>query len=122
MGELAAVACFYCDVYLSHRSKRTRSGQMKANAGTIDHIVPQSRLIGGDYPIWDPRWIARNKVDACFSCNNRKGQLWPLQWLIVMPAPGVQRLHDRLLELGCERAEIVEAIALRAVTVALAPV
>lgn len=55
-----------------------------------------------------------NKVEACFACNNRKGGMWPLDWLVVMPAAGVTRLSRRLFELGCPQADINVATAARA--------
>lgn len=112
--------CFYCGVTMATRKKRTHSGRVKPNACTTDHVVPQSRLIGGDYPTGDQRWLALNKVDCCRACNNRKGSMWPLDWMLVMPDYGVQALHDRLILLECERSQIIDVLAERAVTRALA--
>lgn len=76
---------------------------------TKDHLVPQSRLLTGDYPR-ELQWRLLNSVHCCFSCNNRKGDMWPLEWLQVMPAAGLHRTVARLRELGCPAEDIEQAI------------
>lgn len=41
---------------------------------TLDHLVPISK--GGD------RFAEDNLVTACLYCNNAKGDMMPLEWLV----------------------------------------
>lgn len=81
-------------------------------AETVEHIVPQSKIREAGHG--GTSWRALNKVRACFNCNNRKGDMWPLDWLVIVPDAGVIRLSRRLVELGCPQADINAAMAKRA--------
>ena len=55
-----------------------------------------------------------NVVDACSTCNNRKGHLDPLDWLVIMPGrEGAQRLKQRLYEMGMSIVTLDEHMARR---------
>jgi hypothetical protein len=70
-------ACFYCD----------------STQGPIvrDHFVPVS--LGG-------RDGARNRVNACWWCDRRKGNLHPRDWMRLCPPAGIQRVAVKLKQLG----------------------
>jgi hypothetical protein len=56
-----------------------------------DHFVPKS--FGGSDG-------ARNRVDACWDCDRRKGSLHPRDWLRLCPPAGQQRVLAKLRKLG----------------------
>jgi len=81
-------------------------------ARTTDHIVPQSKLTI-DHPI-SQKWHNWNCVQVCFKCNGLKADMWPLDWLEIMPVRiGAQRLALRLAKLGCPQDEIDEVMKRR---------
>lgn len=55
--------CEYCNKYVGMR-------------GTLDHYLAQA--LGGQSDYENLRW-------ACWSCNNRKGQMSPAEWAAVQP-------------------------------------
>ena len=116
--------CFYCDrqfrrIGTIDRDTGRRVTPTHPHKHTRDHVIPKARLSAKLHPLHDAEWRLLDIVPACFACNNRKGDMWPLDWLVIMPEAGVQRLHDRLLALGCPREEIIEALAYRGVYQAL---
>lgn len=104
--------CFYCDVELLPMHQKDSARRSHPRAETVEHIVPQSKIRLAGHG--GAGWRIRNKVQACFACNNRKGGMWPLDWLVIMPDAGVIRLCNRLLELGCPQVDISAALARRA--------
>lgn len=105
--------CFYCLRQLSEPRAYLFMAPPR-NMRTVDHIVPQARLVSVQgYPT-DAKWRGMNKVPACFKCNNEKGGMWPLDWLRVMPSQGVEHFCKRLADLGCEQEDIDRAMMERA--------
>lgn len=83
------------------------------NRVSVDHIVPQSKIASA-HPGADAEWKRLNRIKVCVACNGEKGDMWPLDWLAIMPAYGVEFLSKRLAELGCPPADIAAARQLRA--------
>lgn len=101
--------CFYCDAmtdpYATHGS---------ANAMTVEHIMPRAALKLVKRNSFTPVWHNLNTVPACHACNHYKGQLVPLDWLVIMPShEGAERLARRLVDLGFQVTEISEAMGRR---------
>lgn len=103
--RVAPGICFYCDVKLMRVvSKKGRDAP--PNAWTRDHVYPRTHKVN--------QTVAGNTVDACLACNNRKGHLDPLDWLVIMPhQPGARRLYRRLLEMGAAASVLDECMARR---------
>lgn len=105
--------CFYCNVPMTRKRARGSNGRpLKTNA-TTDHIVPQSKW---NAELYD--WIGGNSqnlncVRVCLDCNGKKANMWPLEWIVIMPQSGVGNLAKRLRRLGCDRGEIDLAISKR---------
>lgn len=105
--------CFYCGVALLPRGTAgQRYRTVHPRSESDDHVVPASRLLEAGHT--GVGWRRRNIVKACVGCNGRKGNMWPLDWLVIMPDDGVIRLQRKLRELGCSQADISEAMAARA--------
>lgn len=109
--------CFYCGVRLKRRGAARFSGgrtTQHPDSRTTDHVVPASRAEKAGHPVDDPFWNVKNHVGACFACNNRKGDMWPLDWLQIVPDPdGAERLARLLVELGCPQYEVDAVMKLR---------
>ena len=101
--------CFYCDIKLTSRKVRSYADPGR-DARTTDHIIPKSKWDASRYDC-DPQL---NFVQVCRRCNNVKADMWPLDWLAIMPQPGVRRFADRLLRMGCDPESISTALARRA--------
>lgn len=106
--------CFYCGrpMIIHRETHKPGSGPKPQNMKTVDHVIPQ----------WMLRKIDRlpadifelNKVLACLSCNNYKGNLSPLDWLVIMPSnEGATRLGELLMRMGCTIDEVAEAMGRR---------
>lgn len=107
-----AEPCFYCGVPMTPKNWRPYNQQHR-QARTTDHIVPQSKIGSQHARGHEFKWQLLNTVQVCFTCNNRKADMWPLDWLEVMPEYGVKKLAERLLRLGCEPEAIDLALAAR---------
>jgi 5-methylcytosine-specific restriction endonuclease McrA len=114
---MAQGQCFYCGRPIFVRGNITKRMQREGNGHrpddwTDDHVFPQA-AIGRNLgeAAW---WQALNKVPCCSECNNYKGQLLPLDWLVIMPSNvGATRLAARLIELGTLNEEIEDAMERR---------
>lgn len=110
--------CFYCGVGFN----KVRRGQkgMRATNPTIDHVYPVGAKLPpklAAHPIGSPRLSVHNRVRACFSCNNLKGDLHPLLWLTLCPSDaGAEALANLLLVLGEKPTPIHRALHLRSST------
>lgn len=93
------------------RGTRFRSGRTKPEAETVDHIVPKSKIWAHGSP--DARWQRLNEIMVCCGCNGDKADMYPLDWLVVMPDFGVQAFADRLRRLGCPAEDIAAALEAR---------
>lgn len=99
-------ACAYCGTTMNRRSKRP-------NSATSDHIVPKSKMWIHEGFAFSLRWRNLNLVRVCALCNSRKSDMWPTDFLIVMPDYGVKFLISRLLALGCPQDTIDAAMLAR---------
>lgn len=63
-----SLKCFYC-----HKSDLKISSRSRAHQATVDHYIPKSG--GGD------KFSATNFVVCCHSCNQRKGNMTPQEFL-----------------------------------------
>lgn len=90
---------------------RSRARKQLVDAETVDHIVPQSKIWAHGNP--DAKWQALNRIAVCSGCNGDKGDMYPLDWLIVMPAHGVETFCARLRRLGCSEDAIEAALRAR---------
>ncbi len=62
----------------------------------------------------DFRWHERNQVLSCQACNSYKGQLHPLDWLVIMPNDhNAARLAERLIDLGEDMQAVFSALRRR---------
>jgi hypothetical protein len=82
---------------------------------SVDHIYPKSIvdsvLVSSPK---SPKWHTLNRVLACSACNNYKGQLHPLDWLVIMPNNyNAARLAERLIELGEDMKAVFSAMQRR---------
>lgn len=94
--------CFYCSVELVTFVNTRAQPIAPHNARTKDHIY--SRASGRHER--DPL----NTVDCCRECNDYKGRLMPLDWLVIMPnVDGADRLAARLQKLGVDPFDIAMA-------------
>lgn len=113
---IPASNCFYCGCEVFKRGNITKAMQRAGNGHrdsdlTVDHILPQNEVRGQDLSI---SWKQNNQVPCCAACNNYKGRLMPLDWLVIMPShEGATRLGKRLMELGCSIDEVSSAMARR---------
>lgn len=98
--------CFYCDEpvgkYVSGDGHRT-----------VDHLVAKCWMLEMDRARLTEKWRTLNKVICCEGCNNYKGKIKALDWLVIMPTPGADRTRRRLLQLGCSQAAVDAAMARR---------
>jgi hypothetical protein len=103
--------CFYCRCEFTKPLKRGRYNAPQSNDPTEDHVyafrVPLPPGLSSHYD-------KRNIVRACWSCNNRKGGMTPIQWLIICPDPaGAADLVALLLKLGAPQSGIDFALRTR---------
>lgn len=101
--------CAYCGTPMRKRGERNSKGQIFPNSVTTDHVIPRAKFEAGNYDF--PAHLETANVCQC--CNGMKGDMWPLDWLRVMPAYGVMAFCSRLLAMGCEPADVSQARAER---------
>jgi hypothetical protein len=83
------------------------------SAGTEEHIFPVASLhrVAMSGHLKFAEWRTLNKVPACRGCNNYKGMIEPLDWLVIMPSnKGAKRLAERLVKLGVPMADVYAAL------------
>ena len=103
--------CFYCDHPLTESKRWDQQGPRPANKRTTEHIFPQyaSRVMAC---LFSAEWRELNRVDACPSCNERKGNMSPLRWLsYLLDAAARDRLQARLAALGVSAEALASALA-----------
>ena len=94
--------CFYCGVHLVPFTPTRREPNVPANAMTKDHIYSRASGRHERNPL--------NTVACCRECNDYKGRLAPLDWLVIMPnVDGANRLATRLQKLGVDPFDIAKA-------------
>lgn len=80
-----------------------------------DHVYPKSII--NEVIRSEPKtqkWHNLNVVISCVACNNYKGQLHPLDWLVIMPNHhNAARLAERLIELGEDMPAVFAALRRR---------
>lgn len=77
---------------------------------TRDHVFPKSRFYLGEK---SEEWRVLNKVRCCRTCNGKKADMHPLDWLMVLKNEGgAVRLARRLVLLGMSEA-VVEQVMLK---------
>jgi 5-methylcytosine-specific restriction endonuclease McrA len=64
--------CLYCGCELTANPRKKN----QANYCTFDHFIPRAKLNGIE--------LKDNKVAACRSCNERKGDMMPLDFLALL--------------------------------------
>jgi hypothetical protein len=112
--------CFYCSTTLSPKREWQVSFPQRPHQphdATKDHVYPRS-LVEGLSPAQHSKLPAKfkplNLVDSCRGCNDYKGRLHPLDWLVIMPnAPNAARLAERLIEMGEDMQEVFAALRRR---------
>lgn len=98
--------CFYCGIEMMPVGYWVSVGRPHPDAETLEHVVPRGKGIKRSHKL--------NKVRACWTCNNRKGGMDPLEWLVVCPNYGVIRLQQLLPQLGYAGWQVSRAMAERA--------
>jgi hypothetical protein len=111
--------CFYCGNGTSPAfevgdTPRLRH-KFRNSISSADHVYPKSIV---DSVLKSApktvKWHANNVVLACVACNNYKGQLHPLDWLVIMPNNhNAARLAERLIELGEDMSAVFDAMRRR---------
>jgi 5-methylcytosine-specific restriction endonuclease McrA len=106
--------CFYCGIPLFDPKPLQQDGYKQHDDDwTDDHVFPQVSsqfLHNGGMTSWNKT----NRVPCCAQCNQYKGRLDPLDWLVIMPsAQGAHRLAERLRELGVQNFEIIASMKRR---------
>lgn len=112
--------CFYCNVVMSWPNGR-RGNVRYGNDRTLEHIYPRRGVVPPgllhrsaqvNVPI---RALRINQAYCCNDCNNTKGQMHPMEWLVYCPSEiGAERLARRLIEIGEKRADVAAALTRRA--------
>lgn len=103
------MTCFYCGASIDPRAKMSDN-----NRATKDHVYPSSLVnsLAKDVraKLSDEFWHL-NRVDCCTRCNSYKGQLHPLDWLVIMPnAHAAKRLAERMVKMGEDMGEVFDAL------------
>lgn len=61
-----------------------------------------------------PNFTQLNRVSVCRRDNNYKGQLHPLDWLVIMPdSVNAHRLAERLIKMNEDMEEVFTALRRR---------
>lgn len=95
------MVCGYCGCEMLPGRPPSPGRPINPRTLTRDHVFPQrSRSIRDNCLIM-----------CCLACNQAKGGLHPLEWLRVVPTPGL--LVEKLRKLGVEEAKIRAALACR---------
>lgn len=96
--------CFYCGRPTAKRPLHLRY--------TIDHVYPKVMVDG--IKKTNKLWHVLNRVPCCSECNNYKGRLHPLDWLVIMPDPErAKKLAQLLVKMGEDMAEVFDAFRRR---------
>lgn len=103
------IRCAYCGTPMRPSGSRNNHKQVHPTSRTIDHVIPRAKFIAEDYD-FPP---ALNTMEVCQFCNCAKGDMWPLDWLRVMPAYGLRGFQRRLLAMGCEASAVALAVSER---------
>lgn len=107
--------CFYCGEVMNGRRRHVNGVQEPNHPRheTDDHVIPQWILRGMDYERRG-KLNPLNLVKCCHACNSYKGNLSPLDWLVIMPSnEGATRLGNLLMQMGCTIDEVSEAMGRR---------
>lgn len=111
--------CFYCGVNLTPvpSRKKGRPFKWEDHHYSVDHIYPEAEVLKLSEELRKklPRnFDALNTVPACRGCNNYKGRLHPLDWLVIMPYPAnAKALAERLIKMGENMEEVFDAMRRR---------
>ena len=106
------MTCFYCGVTIDPKSTNPPDQRH-----TKDHIYPQSlirSLTKEQRRKLSSAFQHLNKVDCCSKCNSYKGQLHPLDWLLIMPnSHNAARLAERMVKMGEDMEHVFDALQRR---------
>lgn len=109
--------CFYCGENLRPKSEWWKTKRNADHDHTIDHIYPKamvSSLTVAQKRQLPPNFDQLNTVDACRRCNNYKGHLHPIDWLVIMPYPiPAKLLAERMIKMGEDMGEVFDALRRR---------
>lgn len=104
--------CFYCGIAMTVNTSGA-AGSLKSTDETVDHVIPR-RLLKRMSRITTEIHLL-NRVPSCLDCNDYKGNLSPLDWLVIMPSnEGATRLGELLMKMGCTIDEVAKAMGRRA--------
>ena len=105
------MTCFYCGTTIDP------NGKEKSTKSTKDHIYPKSlvsQLSGSQFKKLGREFHSLNLVDCCSKCNTYKGQLHPLDWLLIMPnSYNAARLAERMVKMGEDMEHVFDALKRR---------
>lgn len=102
--------CFYCRCQFSKPMGR-RNHIPKSNDPTSDHVWPRKVPLPPGIPFYEH---PRNKVRACWSCNNRKGGMHPIGWLTLVADPaGAADLAGLMVAVGYPQETVQSALERR---------
>lgn len=105
--------CFYCGEPMT-RNMSGISGALTDTDQTIEHVIPRMLMRFASSRITSQARLL-NTVFACHGCNSYKGNLSPLDWLVIMPSnEGATRLGELLMRMGCTIDEVAKAMGRRA--------
>lgn len=89
--------CFYCGRQMRYVTR--------------DHLIARAYLRGMEPMTHE--WHAINVVKVCAECNEYKGKLKSLDWLVIMPAYGAAGVAKKMIKLGVDRDAVARALARR---------
>lgn len=104
--------CIYCGVGMTHPARFLRRGWggQVPDTETVDHVFPKRIL---KHEKRSGLWHSNNQVFCCYACNQKKGQMHPLNWLVIVPFPAA--LAALLVELGVPKRRVDKWLAKRVV-------
>jgi len=82
--------CTYCGT-------RLRRGRQSASGFSMDHLIPRSILRNSTVQL-TPQQRTTNKLPCCISCNIKKDQMNPLDWIATLGDPRRRTAVAAILE------------------------
>lgn len=107
--------CFYCGVEMQPKSPLPHAD--RDNELTIDHIYPRAlvrQLTVQQKKLLPDGFGKLNTVSCCGRENRYKGQLHPVDWLVIMESgQRAARLAERMISMGENMEEVFGALRRR---------
>jgi hypothetical protein len=107
--------CAYCGISIRPKKEWGRPfAQHTPHDETKDHLYPLTLIRGNEYEHPAIRYGRLNELPACRRCNDYKGRLHPLDWLVIMPdSTCAARIGERMIKMGEDMDEVFAALRRR---------